>query len=410
MGHRAAERRADPTHRRAGASQAAPLLAASCMPVLGSVLITPVLPQLSAHFGGAPMSAVLVPMIVVLPALMIAVFAPFAGQIVDRFGRKPLLFWALIAYAVAGTVPAWFDDLGVILASRVLVGICEAAIMTACTTLLVDYFPGERRRNRYLALQTVVTTIAATAFILLGGAGWQTPFWVYAVSLAIASVMSTLLWEPSDADADARMIQAHSPSAGRFRPRGRVPWERIGVPLLVSVFGGFTFYVMVLEVGYLVVGTGVAIDDTHVIGWVAAVCSLATVLGGLSFPRVSRLPRGFFLPAAFVLQGVGMLVVWLVPSGGVLFGAVLASFGSGLLLPALITWVVSTADFGDRGRITGLWTAAFFFGQFLTPIGMAALTAGAGSLTAAVGVVGIIAVVIAFAVAAALLPSASEPG
>lgn len=383
------------------------------MPVLGSVLITPVLPQLSEHFGDVPASEVLVPMIVALPALMIAVFAPFAGQIVDRFGRKPLLFWALIAYAVVGTVPAWVDDLSVILATRVLVGICEAAIMTACTTLLVDYFPGERRRNRYLALQTVVTTLAATAFILLGGAlgwaGWQTPFWVYAVSLIIASVMSTLLWEPTDADADARMIDAHSTTPGRFRVRGRIPWERIGVPLLVSVFGGFTFYVMVLEVGYLVVGTGVAVDDTHVIGWVAAVCSLATVLGGLSFPRVSRLPRGVVLPAAFVIQAVGMLVVWLVPSGGVIVGAVLASFGSGLLLPGLITWVVAAANFGDRGRITGLWTAAFFFGQFLTPVGMAALTTGVGSLTAAVGLVGIGAVVIAFAVAAALLPSASEP-
>lgn len=404
MGRRALNRRGDPTHRRAGVSQIVPLLAGSCMPVLGSVLITPVLPQISARFSDVPASDVLVPMIVAIPALVIAVFAPIAGQAVDRLGRTSLLRWALIAYAVAGTVPVWADDLTGILVSRVFVGACEAVIMTACTTLIVDYFPGERRRNRYLALQTVVTTLAATAFILVGGVlglgGWHSPFWVYVVSLGIAVLVPVLLWEPTDADADRRTQGLAA--GGRFRQRTRVPWERIAGPLLVSVFGGFTFYVMVLEVGYLVVGAGVDADNTHVIGWVAALSSLATVGGGLSFPRISRVRRGIVLPLAFLLQASGMLVVWIVPDSGVLIGAVVASYGSGVLLPCLITWVVAAAEFGDRGRITGLWTAAFFFGQFLTPILIAGLIAGSGSLEAAVGLVGIGAVVISGVVASSL--------
>ncbi|MRG58310.1 MFS transporter [Agromyces sp. CFH 90414] len=397
MAKRVADRRADPTHRRAGLSQAAPLLAGSCMPVLGSVLITPVLPRLSEHFGGVPGADVLVPLIVALPALMIAVFAPFAGQIVDRLGRRSLLLGAMLVYALAGTAPVWLDSLAAILASRVVVGICEAAIMTACTTLLVDYFPGERRRNRYLGLQTVVTTLAATAFIAIGGAlgasGWKTPFWVYSVSIGIAAVMAVLLWEPTDADAGPQAIE-RTAAGGRFRLRTRIPWERIGGPLWVTVFGGFTFYVLVLEVGYLVVATGVAAENTQVIGWVAAVSSLATALGGLSFSRISRLPRGVVLPAAFLLQSVGMIAIWVVPTGpGLIAGAAITSFGSGVLLPSLITWVVAAAQFTDRGRITGWWTAAFFLGQSLTPVLIAGLTLAAGSLTAAVGLAGIAAAV-----------------
>ena len=45
-------------------------------------------------------------MIVAIPALMIAIFAPFAGQIVDRLGRKTLLIVAMFAYAFVGTAPA----------------------------------------------------------------------------------------------------------------------------------------------------------------------------------------------------------------------------------------------------------------------------------------------------------------
>ena len=117
-----------------------------------------------------PGSAILVPMIVAIPALMIAIFAPFAGQIVDRLGRKTLLIVAMIAYAFVGTAPAYLESLQLILVTRVGVGITEAAIMTVCTTLIVDYFHEEKRRNKYLGLQTVVTTLAATVFIILGGA------------------------------------------------------------------------------------------------------------------------------------------------------------------------------------------------------------------------------------------------
>lgn len=382
--------------RKASALQGALLLAGSCMPVLGSVLITPVLPQLSEQFAGVPGSEILVPMVVAIPALMIALFAPFAGQFVDRVGRKMLLIVAMFAYAVVGTAPAWLTGLPEILITRVLVGVCEAAIMTVCTTLIVDYFH-DQRRNRYLAAQTIATTLAATVFIALGGAlgggGWHTPFWVYGISVVIAIPMIFALWEPAIAPR----------AAATPRPeRERIAWGAILVPLLVTIFGGFTFYVVIIEASYLVVGTGVAATDTGIIGAVAAGASLATATGGLLFARVARAGAGTLLPIAFGLQAIGLLVIWLVPGLiGVVIGAVIASFGSGLLLPSLLKWIVAAAPERQRGRVTGLWTSAFFLGQFLTPILMGILTGVVGALTGAVGVVGVAAVLVAGGVALA---------
>lgn len=381
--------------RRAGALQGILLLAGSCMPVLGSVLITPVLPQLSQEFAGVAGSEILVPMIVAIPALMIAIFAPFAGQIVDRVGRKWLLIIAMIAYALVGTAPAWLETLPSILISRVLVGVCEAAIMTVCTTLIVDYFNEPRRRNKYLGLQTVTTTLAATVFIALGGAlgvgGWHTPFWVYAISIVIAVPMIFALWEPRGDAADRRV------AAG---VKVAVPWGQIWGKLLVSLFGGFVFYVLIIEVSYLVVGTGVDATNTQTIGLVAAAASLATAVGGFTFARMSKLAPGQLLPLAFALQAIGMLVIWAVPIvGGIVAGAVIASFGSGLLLPSMLTWVVAATRFEDRGRVTGWWTAAFYLGQFLTPILIGALTAATGALPTSVGIVGLASAVVAVAIA-----------
>lgn len=381
--------------RTAGFWQAVLLLAGSCMPVLGSVLITPILPQLSEVFGDQPGSEVLVPMIVAIPALIIAIFAPFAGQIVDRLGRKNLLIVAMFAYALVGTAPAWLEDLQLILFSRVLVGVCEAAIMTVCTTLIVDYFHEEKRRTRYLGLQTVVTTLAATVFIAVGGAlgvaGWHTPFWVYAISILIAVPMIFLLWEPRRDDrTDAHVAGI---AAGE---KVRVPWKLLAAPLVVTLFGGFTFYVLIIETSYLVVGTGVAATDTGVIGLAAALASLATAAGAFTFARIAKLAPRVQLPIAFGLQAIGMLVIWL--GGGlpaVIVGAIIASAGSGLLLPTLLTWALSKIAFEQRGRSTGWWQTSFYLGQFLTPILMGALGAAVGGLSVAVGVVGIAAAVVA---------------
>ncbi|UUT36147.1 MFS transporter [Microbacterium elymi] len=283
-------------------------------------------------------------MIVAIPALMIALFAPFAGQIVDRLGRKKLLIGALVIYSLVGTAPVWLEGLTEILVSRVLVGVCEAAIMTVCTTLIVDYFHEEKRRNRYLGLQTVTTTLAATAFIVIGGAlgagGWHVPFWVYLAGVIIAIPMLFSLWEPGADPTDAHVATGE---------RARVPWRRIMAPLLVTLFGGFAFYVLIIEVSYLVVGTGIAAGNTAVIGAVAAVASLATAIGGLLFARLAVVRPVRLLPIAFGFQAVGMIVVGLVPAlPGVIVGAIIASFGSGLL--------ALTADLGgDHGSVRGAW-------------------------------------------------------
>lgn len=68
-----------------------------------------------------------------------------------------------MCYAVLGTAPLYLDSLGAIVASRVGVGLCEAAIMTCCTTLIGDYWSGARR-SRYLGLQTLMA--AATSLLL----------------------------------------------------------------------------------------------------------------------------------------------------------------------------------------------------------------------------------------------------
>jgi MFS family permease len=98
----------------------------------------------------------------------------------------------------------------------------------------------------------------------------------------------------------------------------------------------------------------------------------------------------------FLLSAVGFGLVFATTSVPVIsLGAVFAGFGTGMLLPTLLTWAVNRLDFEQRGRGTGLWTGTLFVGEFLCPILVAAIGAGVGGLRPALGVLGALAVVMA---------------
>ncbi|PRY48706.1 putative MFS family arabinose efflux permease [Geodermatophilus tzadiensis] len=375
------------TGRPAGRPQALVLLLSSCLAVLGAVLLAPVLPRIQDAFAGTPGVEALTPIVLTAPALVIGLTAMIAGRIVDRVGRKRLLVGSLVAYAFVGTAPLWLPSLELIVASRVLLGLTEAAIMTCCTTLLADYFHGSQR-ERYFGLQVVFTTVAATVFFGVGGAlgaaDWRTPFWLYAVSLPLALAAAKLVWQP------APQAQA----AARAEKLPALPWRRLAAPIGVSLVGGLVFYVLIVQLSFKLDDIGV--ESTAVIGAASAIASVGTAVGGILFGRLAKRGPAVLVPLAFALSGVGIVGLGLssaVPA--VIAFAVVTGLGNGLILPSLLTWALGSLSFEQRGRGTGIWTSAFFIGQFVCPLVVLALTGALGGLGTALAVLGAVSLVAA---------------
>jgi MFS family permease len=385
----AGEAATDPaTGRTAGRVQALVLLLSSCLSVLGAVLLAPVLPRIQDAFAGTAGVETLTPVVLTAPALMIGLTAMIAGRVVDRLGRKRLLVGALVAYAFAGTAPLWLPSLQLIVASRILVGLTEAAIMTCCTTLLADYFHGPQR-DRYLGLQVVYATVAATVFFAVGGAlgaqSWRAPFWLYAVSLPLAALAARYVWQPA--------ARAHEPA----RKLPALPWRRLAAPVGVSLLGGLIFYVLIVELSFKLDHIGV--QSTATIGAASAVASLGTAAGAFLFGRLARLGAAVTVPLSLALSGIGLLGLALAPAVPLVVAcAVVTGFGNGLLLPAMLTWALRPLTFDQRGRGTGLWTSAVFLGQFACPLVVIALSSTIGGLDAALLVLGAVALLAAAAV------------
>ncbi|MNJ12720.1 Inner membrane transport protein YnfM [compost metagenome] len=355
------------TERQAGLPQSLLLLFGSCLPVLGAVLLAPVLPRMQAHFADTPGAAVLVPISLTIPALVIALLAPFAGVIADRLGRKPLLLASMVLYSLCGLLPLWLESLPGIVISRAGLGLAEAGIMTSCTTLMGDYYQGGRR-ERLFALQMVATSLSAAVFIALGGAlgqnDWRLPFVLYAAGLLLLPLMAMLLWEPKVTQAAALSGKAED-----------FPWRRLLPLYLLTVLAGISLFIVPVQAGFLL--TLLHVDSPQQIGMTMGANQLGVLAGALSFRLLSGQRRQHLLLLAFATAGVGGLLMATTDNPALVVVAVLINgLGIGLMLPTLITWVMRQVDFTQRGRATGGFTAALFAGEFISPLVVLGLNGG----------------------------------
>jgi MFS family permease len=150
---------------KAGRAQGLSLIALGTLPTMAIAALVPVVACALRAFQSGPNKELLVPMILTVPSLCVALFSSPIGAIADRWGRRPVLLLALVAFSVCGVLPMFFDSLYPIIASRVVVGIAEAAILTVGNALMGDYFDGEHRRQ-WLGVQMSVGPIMATSYIV----------------------------------------------------------------------------------------------------------------------------------------------------------------------------------------------------------------------------------------------------
>ncbi len=372
-----------PAERSAGFPQGIALVLPITLAVMGVVVLAPDLPQLQAHFKDAPAADFLVPMILTTPALCVAIFSAAAGFLGDKFGRRRLLLAAMAVYAVVGISPAFLDNLNVILATRVGVGICEAMIMTLSTTLIGDFFKG-KRRDRWLAAQTAVASLSALVLLNIGGLlgtfGWRGPFFIYASALLMIAAVLAFTWERGP-EADQRITEDAGAAGGAF------PWIRMAGICAVTVFASVMFYTVQIETSVGLHEHGVI--DTRTLGWLTSIASLGVPLGTVVFRIIDRIPTMFLLALEFAILGGGFIgMTDATTVNGFLIAAGINQIGAGMILPTLLTWAMRGLPYEVRGRGTGTWTAAFSLGQFICPIAITLISRATGGLLPSFQVLG----------------------
>lgn len=350
--------------RQAGPVQGIVLLLQVTLAVMGTAILAPVIPDIIHHFRDVPNIAFWGPFVVTVPSLCIALCAPLAGWLADLVGRRRLLIAAIGGYAVLGVLPVFLETIPQILASRIALGIVEAAIMTVSTTMIGDYFEGPKR-DKWLGYQTGVASMTAVGLLALGGVlgefGWRVPFFLYLFAIPLMLLVVFFTWEPVAKASEEPTVRA---SWAGF------PWLKLAWICVLTLIGGMLFYIVQIQLSSALRELGV--DRPSTAGMLTAIVSIGIPIGTIIFDRVSRVPVSRLLAIEFGLVSLAFLAMSHVSDVRLFLAVVFVNqVGCGMLLPTLLVWAMRQFNFSQRGRGIGIWQAVFAFGP---PLGPALLT------------------------------------
>ncbi|MEU6559972.1 MFS transporter [Nocardia nova] len=253
------------------------------------------------------------------PLLSSAILTPVASRLGDRFGRRRVLLWVLVAYLAATVLAMAAPDIGVLIAARAGQGISLAILPLAFGTV-PSVLPPERVHGGLGLLSGLVGGAAGIALVcgglIVDHGSWR---WLFVVGagLVASALLLTYRFIPDDAG---------QPTGGS---------DPIGTVLLAAGLAGI---LLALTVG-------------PSSGWFSAAVWLL-FLGGLgalaAFAAVERRSRNPLIDMELVLHRP----VGIVHLAAFVLGAV--QFMYYVLVPRLTESPHTAGGFGDSVTIAGL--------------------------------------------------------
>ena len=292
------------------------------------------------------------------------------GRLSDRYGRRNVLLFSLLATAVASVLVAVSTHFGMLLGARALQGLMAAGFPPAALALVAEALP-PARRPLGLSLMSFAFLAAAPAaqFLAAQFAAQGLP----AIMLSLAAAYGLL------ALGLYRLLPAAAAQLPHVAATATAPvplWRQtqlMGV-WLASLTVLYAF--VVFHAGAQ--ATGLAASELQAL----RLAGLPPLLLSIAAARlVSRIGTVATARAGLVLAAMGLLLGLGASLGWLLVASVLLSAGMALAVPGLIGTVANRAVPSSRAQAIALYTFFLFVGasvaapavQALAPLGWTAL-------------------------------------
>lgn len=336
------------------------ILLTALIDIVGIGIIIPVLPGLVKELAGSEVAgARTIGVLTAVYAVMQFVCAPILGVLSDRFGRRPVLLFALTGMGLDYLVLAFAPNLAWLFVGRVIAGITGASL-TVANAYIADVSPPEERAKNFGLLGAVF----GVGFILgpalggfLGEYGLRVPFLAAGVLTGL-NVLYGLFVLPESLPESAR---GQSLRRGDLNPL--LPLRALGqYPILRSL--ALTFVLLGLG-GQVIFSTWVLYTE-GVLNWSPAQNGVALaffglltagVQGGLIGPFLKRFGERRTIMTGLVSSILEFLVLSIARSGLLLYASLVVGALGGLANPAIQGLISKQVDETEQGRVQGAITS-----------------------------------------------------
>ena len=340
------------------------ILISATLTIMAGSIIAPVLNVMRDGLGVAPSS---VGLIITTHGLLMALFSPLMGSIIDRKGvRWPFIF-SLIGYGLAGGSGLLINSYWVLLVSRACLGIALAGIFAAINVLILNNYEGGDR-DKVMGWRGSAQSFGGVIWPLIGGAlggfSWHFPFAIYMLAIPIGLLAMRVVPEP---------VTHHL--TGPSSDNGTTVFKLLKQnPILLLIIYGLMFfanvllYVIVIFLPQLLETFG--ISSTFRIGmFLTAMTGSAGVTAFIYGKIRSRFSYPTIVLTAVAIWSVAFTIISQASDSRIIAVSI-ALFGvsQGLILPTVMVWIGDIVPSSFRGRFSSYLGTFGFIGQFLSPI------------------------------------------
>jgi len=318
----------------------------------------PVLPAIEEHFHDVPNAGFITRLLVSIIGTMIMLGSPFVGALADRIGYRRVFLAGFLIYGIFGTAGLFIDNLYLLLASRVMVGLGVTAVGAVMLALVVTHTAGAAR-NRYLGYVNTVGVICTLLLVplagFLGHYGWEWPFLIHAIAFPLFFLaFFGLAPDAPVAAAENRVAVDQSSSFS-------VLWR----PLAITLATGVLMTGQLLYAPFHMRDIGIG-DPRYISSGILAVL-LGTGATGFMYGSIrTKISINMAFVVGFALICAGLVVCTF--AGGfvqMMIGLGLAGVGCGVLSPNVYAVAASVATESNRARVMGLTKGALFTGPLV---------------------------------------------
>ena len=293
---------------------------------------------------------------------------PIGGALTDKFGRKSMLLFGLLASGMSSLLMGLIDDLTLFYAVAGLMGLLANAGGPAQQAMVADLLPEEKRAEGFGMLRVTINLSAVIGPGIGGFLASQNYFYLFVSDAILSTITAIIVFV---------FIPETKPESVKGQKEQTIGQTILGYRYVLKdiLFMGFLMAMMLMELAYLQLNStlSVYLRDRHgfadyKFGWLLSLNALMVVVFQFWVTRrISKYPPMFMMAIGTVLYCIGFVMYGFVSVEFLFFLAmVILTVGEIIIAPFGHALAAQFAPEDKRGRYMAVmgftWTIPSLFG------------------------------------------------